>query len=172
MRKPRTASIRRAVEARQGWTWGRKVTRGDELALDVPPARVSVVLECAAIEYEAAKGVGAPLELWRHEHARPYPVLCTDAATDAGVTRSSRDCPRPKAGRVLYRLGRAVACEGRNPLGESIRVEFPRGVELHADPVTKRIHFVRRGAARRGVAPFHYATAGSPYTLTNRGIER
>lgn len=171
MRAPTRASVRAAVQARRGWTWGRQVRAAETVSADVPPARVSIICEVAAIEYEAAKGKGAGVDLWRHEHARPFPILCTSARTDLGVTRSARDVPRP-SGRPLFRLGRLVAVEGRNPTGELVRVSFPRGVEIHGDPSTRRLVIVRRGAARGASAPLFYATNGSPYTLTDRGIER
>lgn len=163
-------------DAWQGWVWGRHSFKLGIASIDFAPERVRVQLvELHAIEYIAKKrdpdGI-ARRAVYRHEHFKPYPSVCTtdDGAPEAPA-RSSRGAPKFR-GPSLFALGELYALEGLDTAGEIVRWRAPKGVALVGCPSADEMHILRTGAARRECAPRWIFRGASPYTLTDRGIEK
>lgn len=163
-------------DAWQGWVWGRHSFKLSISVLDFPPPRVRVQLvELHATEYRAAKrdpDGKARRVIYRHEHDRPFASVCTtDAGAPGAPSRSSRGAPTFR-GPALFKLGELYALEGLDSSGEIVRWRAPRGVVLVGCPSADEMHLLRTGEARKSCAPVWIFRGRSPYTLTDRGIEK
>lgn len=162
-------ALARASARREGFAWGRPPKKA--IALPVPakkPARLRIVTSIERIAYRTSKGSLRNVT-FEHPHKPPFPLLAAQTSPEnrARSTRSGKAAILAKG--ALFELGSLVDVAGHDTLGREVTFVPPRGAYLLAGDARNRMHVLGK---KGGIPSLFVLTNRSPYTITDRGIER